>query len=60
MVLILVKVPKGNPYHSATSGEMAIYRAHSLILKKVVTLLDDANLLNFFFVTFLCFMLVPS
>ncbi|MBA0765071.1 hypothetical protein Gotri_014332 [Gossypium trilobum] len=25
------KVPKGNPYHSATSGEMAIY----LILKKV-------------------------
>ncbi|XP_074280202.1 UDP-sugar pyrophosphorylase [Silene latifolia] len=29
------KVPKGNPYHSATSGEMAIYRAHSLILKKV-------------------------
>ncbi|KAI4307222.1 hypothetical protein L6164_030432 [Bauhinia variegata] len=29
------KVPKGNPYHSATSGEMAIYRANSLILKKV-------------------------
>ncbi|KMZ73959.1 UDP-glucose pyrophosphorylase [Zostera marina] len=28
------KVPKGNPYHSATSGEMAIYRANSLILKK--------------------------
>ncbi|GAV85116.1 UDPGP domain-containing protein [Cephalotus follicularis] len=28
------KVPKGNPYHSATSGEMAIYRAHSLILRK--------------------------
>ncbi|KAG2665872.1 hypothetical protein I3843_15G026000 [Carya illinoinensis] len=27
------KVPKGNPYHSATSGEMAIYRANSLILK---------------------------
>ncbi|KAI3967380.1 hypothetical protein MKX01_040706 [Papaver californicum] len=28
------KVPKGNPYHSATSGEMFIYRANSLILKK--------------------------
>ncbi|XP_077236450.1 UDP-sugar pyrophosphorylase-like isoform X1 [Tasmannia lanceolata] len=29
------KVPKGNPYHSATSGEMAIYRANSLIFRKV-------------------------
>ncbi|KAF3661124.1 UDP-sugar pyrophosphorylase [Capsicum annuum] len=29
------KVPKGNPYHSATSGEMAIYRSNSLILRKV-------------------------
>ncbi|KAI3941399.1 hypothetical protein MKW92_022209 [Papaver armeniacum] len=28
------KVPKGNPYHSATSGEMFIYRANSRILKK--------------------------
>ncbi|XP_050364592.1 UDP-sugar pyrophosphorylase isoform X1 [Argentina anserina] len=28
------KVPKGNPYHSATSGEMFIYRANSLILRK--------------------------
>ncbi|KAB1203134.1 UDP-sugar pyrophosphorylase [Morella rubra] len=28
------KVPKGNPCHSATSGEMAIYRANSLILRK--------------------------
>ncbi|KAG5050451.1 hypothetical protein JHK85_011554 [Glycine max] len=28
------KVPKGNPYHSATSGEMAIYRANSIILRK--------------------------
>ncbi|GMN45511.1 hypothetical protein TIFTF001_014701 [Ficus carica] len=28
------KVPKGNPYHSATSGEMAVYRANSLILRK--------------------------
>ncbi|KAJ7965490.1 UDP-sugar pyrophosphorylase [Quillaja saponaria] len=28
------KVPIGNPYHSATSGEMAIYRANSLILRK--------------------------
>lgn len=28
------KVPKGNPYHSATSGEMAIYRANSLIFQK--------------------------
>ncbi|KAH7352206.1 hypothetical protein KP509_19G034100 [Ceratopteris richardii] len=29
------KVPKGNPSHSATTGEMAIYRANSLILKHV-------------------------
>ncbi|KAF3447050.1 hypothetical protein FNV43_RR12230 [Rhamnella rubrinervis] len=28
------KVPKGNPYHSATFGEMAVYRANSLILRK--------------------------
>ncbi|KAF6133923.1 hypothetical protein GIB67_040687 [Kingdonia uniflora] len=28
------KVPKGNPYHSATSGEMAIYRANSKILQE--------------------------
>ncbi|KAL6217056.1 hypothetical protein ACLB2K_010273 [Fragaria x ananassa] len=28
------KVPKGNPYHSATSGEMFVYRANSLILRK--------------------------
>ncbi|XP_065881926.1 UDP-sugar pyrophosphorylase [Euphorbia lathyris] len=35
------KVPKGNPYHSATSGEMAIYRANSLILKKVGVQVDD-------------------
>ncbi|XP_065040304.1 UDP-sugar pyrophosphorylase isoform X2 [Musa acuminata AAA Group] len=28
------KVPKGNPYHSATSGEMAIYKANCLILRK--------------------------
>ncbi|KAJ9166713.1 hypothetical protein P3X46_021420 [Hevea brasiliensis] len=35
------KVPKGNPYHSATSGEMAIYRANSLILRKVGVQVDD-------------------
>lgn len=35
------KVPKGNPYHSATSGEMAIYRAHSLILKKAGVQIAD-------------------
>ncbi|KAF2291325.1 hypothetical protein GH714_022899 [Hevea brasiliensis] len=35
------KVPKGNPYHSATSGEMAIYRANSLILRKVGVKVDD-------------------
>ncbi|KAL0438151.1 UNVERIFIED_CONTAM: UDP-sugar pyrophosphorylase [Sesamum latifolium] len=35
------KVPKGNPYHSATSGEMAIYRAHSLILRKAGVKVDD-------------------
>ncbi|XP_062023611.1 UDP-sugar pyrophosphorylase [Rosa rugosa] len=28
------KVPKGNPYHSATSGEMLVYRANSLILRE--------------------------
>jgi len=33
-----LQVPKGNPYHSATSGEMAIYRANSLILRKVMPL----------------------
>ncbi|KDP32870.1 hypothetical protein JCGZ_12162 [Jatropha curcas] len=35
------KVPKGNPYHSATSGEMAIYRANSLILRKVGVQVGD-------------------
>ncbi|KAF5735479.1 UDP-sugar pyrophosphorylase [Tripterygium wilfordii] len=35
------KVPKGNPYHSATSGEMAIYRANSLILRKVGVQVED-------------------
>jgi len=35
MFVSLIKVPKGNPYHSATSGEMSIYRANSLILRKV-------------------------
>ncbi|KAL6511990.1 hypothetical protein OROGR_021587 [Orobanche gracilis] len=35
------KVPKGNPYHSATSGEMAIYRANSLILIKAGVMVDD-------------------
>ncbi|KAK6246277.1 UDPGP family - like 3 [Theobroma cacao] len=36
------KVPNGNPYHSATSGEMAIYRANSLILKKAGVQVVDA------------------
>ncbi|XP_030526560.1 UDP-sugar pyrophosphorylase [Rhodamnia argentea] len=35
------KVPKGNPYHSATSGEMAIYQANSLILRKAGAQVDD-------------------
>ncbi|KAA8546455.1 hypothetical protein F0562_002806 [Nyssa sinensis] len=35
------KVPKGNPYHSTTSGEMAIYRANSLILRKAGIKVDD-------------------
>ncbi|KAK4276699.1 hypothetical protein QN277_014818 [Acacia crassicarpa] len=38
------KVPKGNPYHSATSGEMAIYRANSLVLKKVGVKVPDPML----------------
>ncbi|XP_031281582.1 UDP-sugar pyrophosphorylase-like [Pistacia vera] len=35
------KVPKGNPYHSATSGETAIYRANSLILRKAGVQVGD-------------------
>ncbi|KAM6543980.1 hypothetical protein CsatB_008427 [Cannabis sativa] len=35
------KVPKGNPYHSATSGEMAVYRANSLILRKAGVQIAD-------------------
>ncbi|KAM7514790.1 hypothetical protein LguiA_004373 [Lonicera macranthoides] len=35
------KVPKGNPYHSATSGEMYIYRANSLILRKAGVKVED-------------------
>ncbi|OWM85127.1 hypothetical protein CDL15_Pgr027914 [Punica granatum] len=35
------KVPKGNPYHSATSGEMAIYRANSRILREAGAKVDD-------------------
>ncbi|XP_076957614.1 UDP-sugar pyrophosphorylase-like [Bidens hawaiensis] len=35
------KVPKGNPYHSATSGEMAIYRANSKILQEAGVKVDD-------------------
>lgn len=35
------KVPKGNPYHSATSGEMAIYCANSLILRKAGAQVDE-------------------
>ncbi|CAD6338468.1 unnamed protein product [Miscanthus lutarioriparius] len=35
------KVPKGNPYHSATSGEMAIYKANSLILRKAGAQIAD-------------------
>ncbi|XP_020108847.1 UDP-sugar pyrophosphorylase isoform X1 [Ananas comosus] len=38
------KVPKGNPHHSATTGEMAIYRANSLILRKAgVQIADPVN-----------------
>ncbi|XAR62855.1 UTP--glucose-1-phosphate uridylyltransferase [Bertholletia excelsa] len=35
------KVPKGNPYHSATSGEMAIYRSNCLMLQKAGIKVDD-------------------
>lgn len=41
------KVPKGNPYHSATSGEMAIYRANSLILRKAGVRVGDPVLHTF-------------
>ncbi|KAK8947104.1 UDP-sugar pyrophosphorylase [Platanthera zijinensis] len=42
------KVPKGNPYHSATSGEMAIYRANCLILRKLYLLLERSEIFFFF------------
>eukprot|EP01018_Ginkgo_biloba_P019980 Gb_41797 [translate_table: standard] len=38
------KVPKGNPHHSATTGEVAIYRANSLILKKVGAKIEDPKM----------------
>ncbi|KAL5704498.1 UTP-monosaccharide-1-phosphate uridylyltransferase [Ranunculus cassubicifolius] len=38
------KVPKGNPYHSATSGETAIYRANSLILRKAGVQIEDPKI----------------
>lgn len=41
------KVPKGNPYHSATSGEMAIYRANSLILREAGVQVGDPVLQSF-------------
>ncbi|KAL8198015.1 hypothetical protein R6Q57_029934 [Mikania cordata] len=34
-------VPKGNPYHSATSGETSIYRANSMILRKAGVKIED-------------------
>ncbi|CAM0909705.1 unnamed protein product [Alopecurus aequalis] len=41
------KVPKGNPFHSATSGEMAIYRANSLILRKASAQISDPVISTF-------------
>jgi UDP-sugar pyrophosphorylase len=41
LLICLLQVPKGNPYHSATSGEMAIYRANSLILRKAGAQIAD-------------------
>ncbi|CAN6476183.1 unnamed protein product [Victoria cruziana] len=38
------KVPKGNPHHSATTGEMAIYRANSIILRKAGARVEDPKL----------------
>nr|GEX38127.1 UDP-sugar pyrophosphorylase [Tanacetum cinerariifolium] len=35
------KVPKGNSNHGATSGEMAIYRANNMILKKAGVNVDN-------------------
>ncbi|XP_078428559.1 UDP-sugar pyrophosphorylase [Wolffia australiana] len=40
-------VPKGNPYHSATSGEMAIYRANCLILRKAGVQVADPVIKSF-------------
>lgn len=38
------KVPKGNPYHSGTSGEMAIYRAHCKMLRKAGVKVEDPEI----------------
>ncbi|KAG5088146.1 hypothetical protein JHK86_000758 [Glycine max] len=37
----LCKVPKGNPYHNATSREMVIYRANNIILRKFLEEEED-------------------
>lgn len=41
------KVPVGNPYHSATSGEMAIYTANSLTLRKAGVQIADPTIAVF-------------
>ncbi|KAL2632457.1 hypothetical protein R1flu_017143 [Riccia fluitans] len=38
------KVPRGNPPHSATSGEMAVYKANSLILRKAGVLIEGPKI----------------
>ncbi|XP_024394251.1 UDP-sugar pyrophosphorylase [Physcomitrium patens] len=35
------KIPEGNPKHSPTSGEMAIYKAHCLMLRKAGAQIED-------------------
>ncbi|KAJ7298571.1 hypothetical protein O6H91_Y540600 [Diphasiastrum complanatum] len=41
------KVPEGNPHHSATSGEMAIYKANSFILKKAGAKIEGPTIESF-------------
>lgn len=37
------KIPEGNPKHSATTGEMAIYKAHCLMLRKAGAEIEDPD-----------------
>lgn len=42
------KIPEGNPKHSATTGEMAIYKAHCLMLRKAGVQIKDPKRFHVF------------